>query len=164
MSDKVIIPGVNDGTCDSGSCTDEDKKPNPSPAPTQNNGGVSHRNGKCNCGRTRCIPISTVEVVGDTLSFGTSEVFTPVNGDSYTVVVPCSLIPPMQALLQVVLLIDDVPYPVTDFTLGNWVYNDLIRCLNRDRCGNYVFRVVFGDNKPHFKIISQKLPRTLFEV
>lgn len=121
-------------------------------------------NSSCKICDSNVIFADFVTVGGDNLYLGSSNTITPKNGCSYTVIVPCRSIPAAKTLQQVFVAMQGVNYPLTDFTLGNLVYNDQLRCMYKDRCGNYVFRVVYGSNQPHFKIISQRLPESLYSV
>lgn len=85
---------------------------------------------------------------------------TPVNGCKYIVVVPCSLLPATTTIDQVYITINNINYPLTDRCVGNNVYSDQIRFIPVSKCGNKVFRVVYGSLQPHFKIISNILPKS----
>ena len=108
------------------------------------------------------LKISSVTNTGGSyfLVVESSNTTTPVNGCKYVVVVPCTLMPTTTTIDQVYITLNNVNYPLTERCFGNNVYSDQLRFIPTNNCGNKVFRVVFGSLQPHFKIISNKLPKT----
>lgn len=84
----------------------------------------------------------------------------PENTCKYLVVVPCELLPTISTIDQVYLTINKVNYPLTDRVFGNNIFSDQIRFIPTQKNGKKIFRVVYGSQQPHFKIISHIIPQS----
>lgn len=115
---------------------------------------------RCDC--TPCcenvLRVTSISATGGSFFFVTNSTVTPKNGCKYLLKVPCSLIPQtaFTTISQVYVVVNGVNIPLQE-CIGNNVYTDQIRCMNKDNCGNIVLRLVYGSAPTHFKIISQKL-------
>lgn len=115
---------------------------------------------RCDC--TPCcenvLRVTSISATGGSLFFVTNSTVTPKNGCKYLLKVPCSLIPQtaFTTISQVYVVVNGGNIPLQE-CIGNNVYTDQIRCMNKDNCGNIILRMVYGSTPTHFKIISQKL-------
>lgn len=87
---------------------------------------------------------------------------TPKNGQKFLIVIPFNILTGINSLKPVYVAINNVNYPLLDKCLANNVYTDQIRFINQANCTKYILRVVYGNLQPHFKIISQDLPKTAY--
>ena len=113
---------------------------------------------KCTpCGEN-VLRVTSISNTGGAFFFVTNSTITPKNGCRYILVVPCHLLPltAQTTIDQVYVVVNGVNIPLQE-CLGNNVYTDQIRCMNVDKCGNIVLRLVYGSTTAHFKIVSQKL-------
>ena len=117
-----------------------------------------------NCCENVLIIDKTIESGDQYLLTTTTSTVTPKNCCKYVIVIPCRLLSNITSMLAVNVDIDGELYPLRDFCCGNNVYTDQLRFIPTNCKDNKVIRVVFGDDEPHFKIISQKLPQTIKEI
>lgn len=115
---------------------------------------------RCDC-RQCCeniLHVVSVTASGGNLLFTTNSTITPKNDCRYILKIPCTIIPqtPFNAVVPVFVVVNGVNIPLQE-CIGNNVYSDQVRCMNKDNCGNIVLRLVYGSTPTHFKIISQKL-------
>ena len=115
---------------------------------------------RCDC--TPCceniLRVTSISNTGGSLFFVTNSTITPKNGCKYLLKIPCSILPltALTTINQVYVVVNGANIPLQE-CLGNNVYTDQIRCMNKDDCGNIILRLVYGSTPTHFKIISQKL-------
>lgn len=106
------------------------------------------------------LKITSVSVSDGSMFLIPEDVPTFKNGCKYILVIPCNLIPASTTISQVYIAFNDVNYPIVDRCIGNNVYSDQLRFICTNNCGNKVLRLVYGTSVPHFKIISQALPKS----
>lgn len=104
--------------------------------------------------------ITSISASGGSMFLIPEDAPTFKNGCKYIIVIPCNLIPSSTTVDQVYLAFNEVNYPLVDRCIGNNIYSDQLRFICTNECGNKVIRVVFGTTIPHFKIISQELPKS----
>lgn len=121
-------------------------------------------NNTCKCCNENVLEVTSVSISGNSYFLIVDSDIIPKNGCKYVIVIPCRVLPPTTTLNQVFVAINFRNYPLTDRCIGNNVYNDQLRFVPTNCKGNKVLRVVFGNNTPHFKIISQDLPCSTYEL
>lgn len=118
-------------------------------------------NNTCKICNENVLKITSVSETSDSYFLVADSTITPKNGCKYVVVIPCGVLPAFTTTKPVYVAINFRNYILTDRCLGNFVYSDQLRFINANSCtGTRVLRVVFGEDSPHFKIISQDLPKS----
>lgn len=110
------------------------------------------------------LEVTSVSVAGGSYFLIVDSDIIPKNGCKYVIVIPCRVLPTTTTLNQVFVAINFRNYPLQDRCIGNNVYNDQLRFVPTNCRGNKVIRVVFGNNTPHFKVISQDLPCSSYQL
>ena len=114
------------------------------------------------CNNKTCpnvLVVSAVTEGTDNLILETRNTLTPVNNGRYILKLPISLLPveATTTVEQVFVELGDGTEIPLQCLLGNNVFSDQIKSMNRDCCGNIILRLAYGSTPAHFKIISQQL-------
>lgn len=112
----------------------------------------------CNC--NNLIKISSISNTGGSFFMISDELQNLANGKRFIVSLPTSIIPTLTTIDPTYIVIDGENIPLYDRTIGNFINSDQLRFICTNCCGNKIFRVVYGTNPVHFKLISQELPQS----
>ncbi len=113
---------------------------------------------KCKICCENVLRTTSVSVSGGSFFFVTNSTITPKNNCRYVLTVPCSILPTtaVTTISQVYVVVNGINIPLQN-CVGNNVFSDQIRCMNVDKCGNIVLRMVYGSTPTHFKVLNQDL-------
>jgi hypothetical protein len=106
------------------------------------------------------IKITSISNTGGSYFLVASSLPRLVNGGTYILVLPSSLIAASSTINQVYIAYNNKNYPLIDKCIGNNVYSDQLRFIDTNTCGNKVLRMKYGTSPIHFKVISQCLPQS----